>query len=305
MMKSFYQIASKIQDRDLLPLLPRKPYCSNDLGSGIVIRPKNKAIGFKFLQLNDLYVKALIFDVDHNFGAWTWDPVGLPPPAWATVNPRNGFAHLIYPLKTPVCRTDAARIKPLKYLAAIEAGYRTRLEADPGYSGLLTKNPLHPDWGLTVFDGTVAYDLDYLADWIDLPKKSEKRILPEGLGRNCTLFDVVREWAYRAIKDYWKPEGSGTWYKAILDHCRNCNVFSVPLPDSEIRATAKSIANWTWKRMTPQGKKDFVRRTHTSDLQAIRGKKSGKIRKMKSDIEFEQTILKARLYWQNQKAGGP
>jgi len=304
-MKSFYHITSTIQDHYFLPLLPGKPYCSNDLGSGLVIRPKFKAVDFKYLQINDLFVKALIFDVDRPFGTWAWEATGLPPPAWATVNPENGFAHLVYPLKTPVCRTDAARTKPLKYLAAIECGYRNRLEADPGYSGLLTKNPLSTYWGLTVFDGSAAYDLDYLADWIDLPKKPEKKIHPEGLGRNCTLFDVARYWAYRAVKNYWSPEGSGTWHKAVLEYCRNCNVFPVPLPDPEVRATAKSIANWTWRRITPQGKKEFVRRTHTSELQALRGKKSGEIRRIKSDTEFQQALLKARLYWKNQKPGAP
>lgn len=304
-MKSFYHIDSAIQDRDLLPLLPKKPYCSNDLGFGMVVRPKNKSVTFKYLQINDLFVKALIFDIDRPFGALAWEEAGLPIPAWATVNPKNGYAHLVYPLKTPVCRTDAGRLKPLEYLAAIEAGYRNRLEADPGYSGLLTKNPLHPDWGSVDFDGSAAYDLAYLADWIDLPKKSEKRILPEGLGRNCILFDVVRKWAYQAIKNYWSPEGSGTWHKAVLDYCRNCNVFSVPLPDSEIRATAKSIANWTWKRITPQGREGLIRRTHTPGIQAFRGKRSGEIRKKKSDIEFEQALSKARSYWKSQKFGSP
>ena len=303
-MKLFYQIPSRIQDRDLLPLLPKKPYCTNNLGSGVVIRQKNKAIEFKYLQINDLFVRALIFDVDHPFGAWIWESAGLPPPSWATVNPQNGHAHLVYPLWTPVCRTDAARIKPLRYLAAVEQAYRTRLGADPGYSGLLTKNPLHPDWGFVNFS-SAAYDLAYLADWIDLPKKSEK-IVPTGLGRNCTMFDEVREWAYRAIKDYWRPDGSGTWHKAVLECCRSRNVlFSVPLPDSEVRATARSIANWTWKRMAPKEKEDFVKRTHASEIQAIRGKKSGEIRKMKSDIEFEQALSNARIYWKSQKAGGP
>jgi hypothetical protein len=45
------------------------------------------------------------------------------------------------------------------------------------------------------------FELDELADYVDLenkPKKSENEV--SGLGRNCMMFDVVRKWAYKAIR---------------------------------------------------------------------------------------------------------
>jgi hypothetical protein len=70
----------------------------------------------------------------------------LPPFNVVMVNPANRHAHVAYVLDVPVGRHDAARLKPLTLLAAIERGPTRRLGSDRGYSGLLVKNPLHPHW---------------------------------------------------------------------------------------------------------------------------------------------------------------
>ena len=63
----------------------------------------------------------------------------LPTPTWIAKNKKNGHCHVCYELKTPVCKTANAKLKPLRYLASIEYTYAKKLGADLGYVGLLTK----------------------------------------------------------------------------------------------------------------------------------------------------------------------
>ncbi|MGM8514537.1 replication initiation protein, partial [Enterobacter hormaechei subsp. hoffmannii] len=187
-------------------------------------------------------------------------------------------------LATPVARTSAARQKPLRYLAAIEHVLAKRLGADMGYAGLITKNPTHSDW-LTIWHQIEPYSLDYLAEFCpdaDLAAYSRRsRKEATGLGRNVTVFDNVREWAYTAIRAHWRPNGYDAWLCAVQAACECTNVFGLeqggPLPHSEIKATAKSIARWTWRNLTPSTFADYVDRTHTPEIQAVRGAKGGRI----------------------------
>lgn len=259
--------------------LPKKPYCTNELGS-LYIRDKNGALGHSYLQFNgpDM-VSTLVFDIDRAGAALAWEDAGLPPPHWISVNPKNNHAHLGYQLAIPVCRTSAARLLPLRYLAAIEHCMTVRLKADTGYAGLLTKNPLHSDW-LTIWHSHEPYTLGYLADFCPKGQEFWSRDAaslkePSGLRRNVTLFDATRRWAYRAIRQYWGPNGLDQWERAVIARLESLNCgFELsergPLPPNEIRSIARSIARWTWMRVTPSG---------FSESQARRGSKGGKVSK--------------------------
>ncbi|MGL4716725.1 MAG: replication initiation protein, partial [Aeromonas sp.] len=104
-----------------------------------------------------------------------------------------------------------------------------------------------------------------------------------GLGRNVTVFDNVREWGYSAVREYWRPNGYEAWAEAVRAACESANAFGReqggPLPHSEIKATAKSIARWIWRHLTPTTFADYVDRTHTPEIQARRGTKGGKASK--------------------------
>ena len=265
--------------------LPRRPYCTNDKSSGLLIRPQATALGYLHIQYNPPpHVSSLVFDLDKPDGYHAWKDAGLPAPHWSSVNRTNGHAHIGYMLAAPVARTSAARQKPLRYLAAIEHVLAKRLGADMGYAGLITKNPTHSDW-LTVWHQIEPYSLDYLAEFFpdaDLAAYSRRsRKEATGLGRNVTVFDNVREWAYTAIRAHWRPNGYDAWLCAVQAACECTNVFGLeqggPLPHSEIKATAKSIARWTWRNLTPSTFADYVDRTHTPEIQAVRGAKGGRI----------------------------
>lgn len=256
--------------------LPHRPYCTDDPLSGIYIRSQAAALRHRHIQHNPPpLVSSLVFDVDMPDGYHAWLDRGLPTPHWLSVNRTNGHAHIGYMLATPVARTSAARQKPLRYLAAIEHVLARRLGADIGYAGLITKNPIHEDW-LTVWHNIPAYSLDYLAEFCpdaDLAAYSRRsRKEASGLGRNVTVFDNVREWAYRAVREYWRPHGYDAWADAVRAACDSANAFGLEqggqLPPNEIKATAKSIARWVWNNFSP---------AEFRAIQATRGAKGGRI----------------------------
>ena len=265
--------------------IPRRPYCSDDPAQGLLIRPQATALAYRHIQHNPPpHVSCLVFDVDRKpheqhwrEGYHEWRERGLPAPHWISINPENGNYHLGYLLASPVARTSAAKLKPLRYLAAIEHVLARRLGADMGYVGLITKNPVHRDWW-TTWHNHAPYPLDYLAEFCpdaDLAaysRRSRKEV--GGLGRNVTVFDNVREWAYSAVRAYWRPNGYEAWADAVRTACESANAFGReqggPLPVSEIKATAKSIARWVWQRFNPAA---------FSAVQAHRGAKGGKVSK--------------------------
>lgn len=223
----------------------------------------------------------MILDIDQPAAAFAWQDL-VATPNFVTINKKNSHAHLAWSLKAGVSKTSAARIGPLRYLAAVEQGYTIILDADPGFTGLITKNPLSDKWRTWEIHGH-AYELGELADFIDLSAlKPQQPGAVSGLGRNCTLFDTARQWAYRAVSQYWSRSETD-WHSAVLSQCQAINMgFMAPLPASEVSATARSIAKWVWRHHTPKTRAALIQRTHTSALQAQRGKQSGTARWVKS-----------------------
>lgn len=183
--------------------------------------------------------------------------------------------HLVWGLSAPVL-VDSPDLRqgPLRYLCAVEAAFRAKLEADQGYSGLLTKNPLHGRWRVER-GPRVGYTLKELADCIDVEDLSfyvAKSKKPEevGLGRNVALFDWLRHWAYVAIRRYRGlrgqfPQWQAECYEKALG--RNGD-FARPLDGRECWHVAKSVAKWTWRR-DAEAQARFLAR------QAARGRKGG------------------------------
>nr|WP_226824439.1 replication initiation protein [Acidithiobacillus caldus] len=226
-------------------------------------------------------VWVLVFDVDRQVvdpnDFWpVWETSCLPVPNLATLTRSTGRGHLVYFLAAGVCTTSLARLKPMEFLAAIERAYTVALGADAGYAKLVTKNPCCDRWLVWQIHAQ-PYTLGELAEYVDL---TVHRHLPEaseayGTGRNVTLFHQTRFWAYSAIRDHWAPNGLARWQKAVLGHVDALNgQFQRPLPHSETKAIAKSIATWTWKKITPQGLRELIERTHSPEKQRERGKRA-------------------------------
>jgi hypothetical protein len=215
-------------------------------------------------------------------------------PNYTIINKDNGHAHLVYCLEVPVYLHGNVSRKALKFVAAVEAAYSKRLDADEGYIGLIAKNPLHPDW--KVLRGPDwAYELGELAAWIPKPElakaKRSRRSAIQGLGRNCTLFESLRFWAYRNInRTAWVSPRA--WERAVEDEALKINAsFEPELAWPEVYATVNSVATWVWDVLRGS-QKDYIARTHTSEVQAVRGKRggeaSGKARRRGTPLEHDR-----------------
>ncbi|MCG9066324.1 replication initiation protein [Laribacter hongkongensis] len=255
---------------------PRRPYCSDDLEYGVRIRSLSAALKKPYIQANPPYLRVWsIFDVDRIGGAVAWEDAMLPPPSWATVNKENGHAHLVWGLSAPVLvDSPDMRQAPLRYLCAVEAAFRARLQADSGYSGLITKNPAHPLWR-TLRGPQMAYELGELADWVDLPKHVPRRKPEEvGVGRNVTVFDWLRQYAYRHIKHYKFDVRNFVYWQSHLNNKaleRNGDL-RTPMDGREVWHIAKSVSKWTWRSFDIEASD-----ARFSALQAHRGAMGGKV----------------------------
>ena len=286
--------------------LPSRPYCTDDLTHGLRIRDPRRAVRKRYIQANPPWLRSwLLFDLDRPGAAMAWDDANLPEPAWTAQNPENGHAHIAWGLDAPVLLGQHDRSRPMRYLAAVESAMRAKMEADPGYSGLVTKNPRHEGW--RVLWGRSLYDLGDLAEWLDLPKHAPKR-RPErvGIGRNVATFDFLRHQAYREVRGWKRAGGQGVYpqwlshlYTSALDYTHAEH--AQPLDYREAHWIAKSVAHWVWTRFDIAASDQ-----RWSRRQAARGQRSGEARRAGSAAEkrpWEALGISRRAYYYRKAKG--
>ena len=275
---------------------PKKPYCSDDK-TARCIRSLSSAIKRSYIQANPPHLRVWsIYDVDRPGGAIAWEDAGLPPPSWAAANRENGHAHLVWGLSAPVLVDGlGARDAPMRYLCAVESMTRELLQADAGFAGLITKNPAHPLWR-TLRGPRVHYELGELGEYLPgLEKHKPKRRRPQevGLGRNVTLFDHLRFWAYAHLRNYLGG-GLDAW-NAWLSRCNSQALthngeFLTPLDGREVWHVARSVAKWTWRNFDIEASD-----ARFSAKQAYRGRKGGVASGLSRAAKNEDKRASARL----------
>jgi hypothetical protein len=261
--------------------LPYKPYCSEQKGF-LKIRSKAIAKLQNYIQHNKpTEIRWLVFDCDY-WGAL--EHVGqnhLPPPNIIATNRANGHSHLFYGLEVPVIITENGRAKPKAFLTNIAYALGVALESDQGYSNFISKNPLQKDFWDVAEVKKQPWELADFLEFLEVPTRTPPKAKIIGVGRNVTLFENARRWAYRQVLAYRLKGSKDAFCGAVLEFCEQFNeeTFPTPLDFSEVKATAKSISKWTWSkftgRMSDQDWSAHVARTHTSEIQARRGKAGG------------------------------
>lgn len=260
--------------------LPYWPWATNTFLDGRYM-DRDEALTRRMIQANPgAMSNLLVVDIDHSDALLRsmshragWLPNAV------VENPRNGHAHAVWVLREYVTRTEYARRKPVAFAAAVTEGLRRSVDGDKGYSGWLTKNPHHPDWvghWLTDHEYSLPELTAHLQDAGHMPVpgwKRTRRKNPVGLGRNCTIFETARHWAYPRVRDYEErtPAASNALHHAIANHVQELNsAFTEPLPDTEAAAIARSIHKWitTQSRLWLDG--HHVNQANFSRIQSAR-----------------------------------
>ncbi len=280
--------------------LPHRPHATNYLDQGQYRMSREDALTMRYVEHSPhALLGSIVVDCDHPDAAMRafQKPSDHPAPNWVAQSP-SGRAHLGWWLAAPVCRTDSARLQPLRFAQRIEAGLRTSVGGDFAYGGQLTKNPIHDDWE-TLYGPAQAYELRDLTT-IHTPRQMPR--LPEraaGLGRNVTMFDTARTWAY---PQWWHQRHgtAGAWEQLVLQRCHAINTeFGSRLPFIEVRATAQSISRWIWRNFTEA---DY--RARQAHLGTLGGKASSKVMSEKKReanriraTKFDLTTALALVAW--------
>ena len=236
--------------------IPWHGYGTDDLKHGLRVYPAEALLQKQVVQHNAKHsVSWLVYDIDSETSHNDWQDVNAPPPNIVAINRTNGHAHLFYGLERPIHNYHNASAKALRYMAAIDIALTVKLDADPGYAKLVSKNPVHDRW-LVIVPRNDLYSLDELASWLDLKRYTDRRrkLPTEGLGRNCTLFENLRQWAYSERRKEQQYLSEDLFIEACRWRALSINAdFNPPLPHAEVRATARSVARWTWRKMSIEG----------------------------------------------------
>lgn len=243
--------------------LPQKPLCSNKKSGSYKRQSRARALEHAYIETNPLAMQSLIVtDHDGADADFIADLAGLPQPSWVAMNRYTRSGHIVYALNSPVCLTDAGHRAPVNLLARVEQGLTDVLGGDVGYGGRITKNPTNTAhtsiWG----EAEALYGLRELAKALGdigalpAPHRQAQTVLDSTVGRNVALFNLTRQWAYRARLRYTDYQ---EWAETVYAFAsmKNASVIADnfsrgPMSEGEVSQIAKSIARWVWARITPE-----------------------------------------------------
>jgi len=185
----------------------------------------------------------------------------------------NGHTHALWRLARPVSRRGA----PGRFAADLAERLRIHVRGDPGFAGIVAKNPLRPDAWEVFARRARPWTLRGLAARLPaLPAPARQaRLFPQarytGYSRNCWLFEELRLAAYRLRGRLGLDAGELEARLAALARRGNA-AFALPMPDREAIGIARSIARWTARRLRSAP-------IELAALQARRGLASGAARR--------------------------
>lgn len=289
--------------KEIYKRLPREMLVSNNLKYGVHTEAKTTGVRRRYIQINHANVtKLMVFDVDNPISFYDWKYLDVPLPNILVINPENNHAHLIYLLHEDnfVCRTENGKLKNILIYESIYSQLCKLLNADHRYVQKIMKNPFYNGWNTEVLteEPYTFQDFFKYIDSKNLEKASAgqknrtaQSWIRESEGRNCSIFERTRLYAYAVLKTYNNgatSEDALNFYNAVNQYATTLNDgFSEPLSEREIAATVKSIVNWTLMYMGGAAeKKEFEKKD-------IWGEKSREKSLKTRNLRKEENIKKA------------
>jgi Primase C terminal 1 (PriCT-1)./Replicase family. len=281
--------------------LPQYIKCLPEKGKPAIWLPQKHALAVERIKIYQNDRHFLMADYDSNQANGTTDHTHYDiEPNIICYNPANDNHQAFWRLEDPVyCQPSAQMSKPYLLLKAIERAFDDKYGLDKHFARYICRNALHAavdtDWR-----HNKGYSLNELAEVVNLNtariKKGNKAV--KGKGRNCTVFDDLRFWAYNQDKkQFTYPQ----WQQRCYTQAVAYNAFEDPLPPEELIGIANSVARFTYNNeYNPADSFDeYVRKTHTSEIQAARGRKSAEKRwkdHVKQEPWIDMGISKATYY---------
>ncbi len=254
-------------------LLPRRPTVAHELKDGCWQADRREACAAPYIVLNSrTHLNWLTVDIDVRTTIDAFldrvDTLGLPMPAFVVQNgiPRDdaepvvGRLHATWLLSTPVQRGERGRSRPQAFANRILRALTRALGGDPGFTNTLVKNPLATGTNAkptrTTWLGGRAVDLFELADRLDLSDPPRRRAADRGLGRNVTLFDATRAYAYAIVDAMREKARKPAFAAAVQAHATGLNLDTPrPLGAREVQTVVDSVVDWTWLHYRGRTKK--------------------------------------------------
>ena len=287
---------------------PEYPLAADVLSKGVYRMKRHEAIFKRHIEVNTFGMKNLLtFDLDDDEADWTikalvYDEGLIPEPSWWTINPESGHAHVGYVLHDGVAVSPISRKAPMEYLRDIDHTLSTRMKADPAYSKMFTRNPLH-ERARTHWGASQPYTLRGLHKSLgDLEKVSARDYSGdmENAGENVesrhqSLFEKASKHSHKIWYEHYmdnerKGLGRLTHEQAVIEHAVALNLqdnVSDPLPRREVESLAMSCARWTWRTFNVP---DFQR------IQKQRSQRQASVQERKDRVALIRELAEAGHY---------
>lgn len=248
--------------------LPDRPWWGETKEIHRISAKEDIILKANYIQLPTQKRKYVTLDLDYETAATAWEDEGLLEPTINIINPCNGHAHYLYEIVNPVLlplpnSKIKTSYKAINYFRAVQAGYVNKLEADKGYRGFSVKNPFSTNW-ITLWSDN-AYDLNYLAEFVDLPNLNQARLndCDLTLGRHMMMFNECRLKCYKIVHQFREYEDFSEAVNSICKDFYYENIIGIPsdheFPLSEAMSIARSISKWTWNKRLDKQFKNFMK----------------------------------------------